>query len=151
MSRELNVSAIENGTVIDHIDNHATFQVADILRVSDEHSKVLIGVNLPSKHIGKKGIIKIENRSLSDKEVNKIAVIAPDATVNIIKNYQVVKKFRVHLPERIEQFIKCFNPRCVTNNENVKSLFDVVEQSPLRLRCVYCERIMEKKDIELEV
>ena len=148
--RELNVSAIRDGTVIDHIDSEATFKVADILQVQGQDAMVLVGMNLPSRHLGKKGIIKIENRRLTHDEVNKIALIAPQATLNIISNFEVVEKFKFELPERIERIVKCFNPRCITNQQAVVTRFDVVETSPPALRCLYCERVMHGHDIILK-
>ncbi len=146
---ELNVSAIRNGTVIDHIDSRATFQVARILQVEAEESKVLVGLNLESRNLGKKGIIKIENRRLTGEDTNIIALIAPDATLNIIENYRVVAKSKVELPERIERVVKCYNPRCVTNNQSVDTCFDVVGSRPPALRCSYCERVMKGGNIEI--
>lgn len=146
---ELNVSAIQNGTVIDHIESDATFKVADILRVQQEDDMVLVGVNLHSGKLGAKGLIKIENRQLTAQEVNKIALIAPHATLNIISDYQVVEKLAVELPDKIEGIVRCFNPRCITNNQPVVTKFDVVESSPPALRCLYCERVMKGEDIIL--
>ncbi len=148
--REMNVSAIRNGTVIDHIDSDATFKVADILQVQKESSMVLVGMNLASGRLGKKGIIKIENRELTPDEVNKIALIAPQATLNIISDFEVVHKAQVKLPERIERIVKCFNPRCITNQQAIVTRFEVIETSPPALRCLYCERVMRGNDIILK-
>ncbi len=147
---EMNVSAIRNGTVIDHIDSAATFKVADILQVQDERHMVLVGVNLASSRLGKKGIIKIENRNLTPDEVNKIALIAPDATLNIISDFKVLEKARVKLPERIERIVKCINPRCITNQQSVETRFEVLQSSPCALRCHYCERVMIGDEIILK-
>ena len=148
--REMNVSAIRNGTVIDHIDSEATFKVADILQVQNEDHMVLVGMHLPSRQVGKKGIIKIENRRLTPDEVNKIALIAPQATLNIISDFEVVEKVMVELPDRIERIVKCFNPRCVSNQQAVESKFEVIRTSPPSLRCLYCERVMHAKEIILK-
>jgi aspartate carbamoyltransferase regulatory subunit len=147
--REMNVSAICDGTVIDHIESNATFKVADILQVQNEESMVLVGVNLPSGKLGRKGIIKIENRELTPDEVNKIALIAPQATLNIISNFRVVGKSKVELPPHIERIVRCFNPRCVTNQQTMATKFTVVATSPPALRCLYCERVMRGNDIIL--
>jgi aspartate carbamoyltransferase regulatory subunit len=147
---ELSVSAIRNGTVIDHIQNEATFKVADILRVDREEHQVLVAMNLPSGKVGLKGIVKVESRELTPQEVNKIALIAPSATLNIIKDYCVAEKRMVELPDRVEGIVRCFNPNCITNQQAVSTCFDVVAQSPVSLRCVYCERIMKGKDIILK-
>ncbi|TLD41301.1 MAG: Aspartate carbamoyltransferase regulatory chain (PyrI) [Candidatus Jettenia ecosi] len=147
--KHLDVSAIKDGSVIDHIDNKSTLKVADILNIQNEEQVVLVGMNLKSKLLGKKGIIKIGGKIIDQKEVNKIALIAPNATVNIIKDYEVVKKFNVAVPEVIEGIVKCFNPNCVSNYNNVTSQLNVVNKNPIRLECHYCERIMSAKDILL--
>lgn len=148
--QELNVSAIRNGTVIDHIRNEATFKVAQILRAEHEQEMVVVAMNLPSQKVGKKGIIKIESRELTPQEVNKIAVIAPQATLSIIKDYLVVEKRRVELPARVEGIVRCFNPQCVSNQQSVTTCFDVVASTPVTLRCIYCERLMSGADIILK-
>ncbi|UJS16093.1 MAG: aspartate carbamoyltransferase regulatory subunit [Candidatus Jettenia sp.] len=147
--KHLDVSAIKDGSVIDHIDNKSTLKVADILNIQNEEQVVLVGMNLKSKLLGKKGIIKIGGKIIDQKEVNKIALIAPNATVNIIKDYEVVKKFKVAVPEVIEGIVKCFNPNCVSNYNNITPKLNVVNKNPIRLECHYCERIMSAKDILL--
>ncbi|MCP4252503.1 MAG: aspartate carbamoyltransferase regulatory subunit [Candidatus Scalindua sp.] len=147
--KKLEVSAIEEGTVIDQIANKSTFKVANILNTQKIEQVVLIGFNLSSKKLGKKGIIKIGGKLLTQEEVNKISLIAPDATVNIIKDSEVVKKFTVDIPDSIEEFMKCFNPNCVSNNQQIQSRFHVINKSPIRIRCHYCERHMGVDDIEL--
>ena len=147
--KKLEVSAIEEGTVIDQIANKSTFKVANILNTQKIEQVVLIGFNLSSKKLGKKGIIKIGGKLLTQEEVNKISLIAPDATVNIIKDSEVVKKFKVDIPDSIEEFMKCFNPNCVSNHQNILSRFHVINKNPIRIRCHYCERHMGVDDIEL--
>ncbi len=146
--KKLEVSAIEEGTVIDQIANKSTFKVANILNTQKIEQVVLIGFNLSSKKLGKKGIIKIGGKLLTQEEVNKISLIAPDATVNIIKDSEVVKKFTVDIPDSIEEFMKCFNPNCVSNHQNILSRFHVINKNPIRIRCHYCERHMGVDDIE---
>lgn len=143
------VSAISDGTVIDHIDSKSTFKVANILNIQNDNEVVLVGMNLSSKHLGKKGIIKIGGRILTQSEVNKIALIAPDATVNIIKDYKVDEKLTVSVPDIIEGIVKCFNPNCVSNHERIQSKFHTLNKTPLKLKCYYCERTMKADDIEL--
>jgi aspartate carbamoyltransferase regulatory subunit len=111
---------------------------------------VLVGFNLESDRLGRKGIITVENRRLTSDEVNKIALIAPKATLNIIDNFHVVEKKQVELPECIERVVKCINPRCVTNKEDIETRFAVVEEVPPTLRCDYCERVMEPSEIILK-
>ena len=147
--KKLEVSAIEEGTVIDQIASKSTFKVANMLNIQDIDQVVLVGVNLSSKKLGKKGIIKIGGKSLTQEEVNKIALIAPDATVNIIKDSEVVRKFKVAIPDAIEGFLRCFNPNCVSNHQNIRSRFHVISKNPIKIRCHYCERLMGSDDIEL--
>jgi len=117
MKKELSVSAIKEGTVIDHIPSNATLKVVEILDLKGIRSIISVATNLTSKTMGKKGIIKIGGKNLTKEEVDKIALIAPNATVNIIKNYDVKKKIKVSIPSTINKIIKCSNPNCVTNNE----------------------------------
>jgi aspartate carbamoyltransferase regulatory subunit len=146
----LNVSAIRNGTVIDHIRNDSTFKVAEILNLMHEGRMVLIGVNLPSGRLGRKGLVKIEDREVTPEEANKIALIAPEATLNIIKDYRVIEKRKVELPQAVEGFVRCINPSCVSNQQEIESSFDVIGTSPPTLRCVFCERVMSGRDIMIK-
>ena len=149
MKKELSVSAIKDGTVIDHIPSNATLKVVDILDLKGIRSIISVATNLTSKTMGKKGIIKIGSKDLTKEEVDKIALIAPDATVNIIKNYDVKKKINVTVPPTINKIIKCSNPNCITNNEKTTTRFSVLNKGPLKIRCYYCERDMDKEDISL--
>lgn len=147
--KELKISAIGEGTVIDHIPTDATFKVVEILNLENHNGIVSIATNLQSKSIGNKGIVKVGGKSLTQEEVNKIAIVAPDATVNIIKNYDVKEKIKVKTPDVIDNVVKCSNPVCVTNNEQVATKFYVVKKDPLKIKCHYCERSMGKEDIEI--
>lgn len=147
--KHLDVSAIKDGSVIDHIDSKSTLKVAEILNIKNEEQVVLVGMNLTSKFLGKKGIIKIGGKIIDQKEVNKIALIAPNATVNIIKDYEVVKKFEVAVPDLIEGIVKCFNPNCVSNYHTIEPKLHVINKKPIKLRCHYCERVMNTNDIIL--
>lgn len=149
LKRELKISAIEEGTVIDHIPTDATFKVVEILDLENNNGIVSIATNLQSKHIGKKGIVKVGGKSLTQSEVNKIAIVAPDATVNLIKNYEVKEKIKVNIPDMVENVVKCSNPVCITNNEQVSTKFYVIKKDPLKIKCHYCERMMGKADIEI--
>ena len=147
--RELKISAIGEGTVIDHIPTDATFKVVEILDLENHKEIVSIATNLQSKRLGKKGIVKVGGKSLTQDEVNKIAIVAPDATVNIIKNYYVKEKIKVKTPDVIDNVVKCSNPVCVTNHEQIATKFYVVKKDPLKIKCHYCERSMGKDDIEI--
>ncbi|MBI2660293.1 aspartate carbamoyltransferase regulatory subunit [Candidatus Woesearchaeota archaeon] len=149
LKRELKISAIDEGTVIDHIPTDATFKVVDILDLENHSGIVSIATNLQSKTIGRKAIIKVGGKSLTQSEVNKIAIVAPDATVNIIKNYDVREKIKVKTPDIIDNVVKCSNPVCITNNEQVPTKFYVLKKDPLKIKCHYCERSMGKEDIEI--
>ena len=120
-----------------------------ILDLREFNHAISVALNLKSKALGKKGIIKVGNRFLTQDEVNKIAILAPHATVNIIKNYEVKEKINVALPEEIPDIIKCSNPNCITNKEKVKTSFKVVNKTPLQVICHHCERVMDSKDITL--
>lgn len=147
--RELKISAIDEGTVIDHIPTDAAFKVVEILDLENHRGIVSIATNLQSRSIGRKGIVKVGGKSLTQNEVNKIAIVAPEATVNIIKNYDVREKIKVKTPDVIDNVVKCSNPVCITNNEQVATKFYVVRKDPLKIKCHYCERSMGKDDIEI--
>ena len=146
---ELYVSKIKDGTVIDHITGGHALDVVKILGITGrEKGTVTIAMNVPSKRFKAKDIVKIEGRELNPQELHKIALIAPHATINIIRGYKVAKKQEVQLPKAIEDIIKCANPACISNsNEPVRSKFYVECDEPLMLKCHYCGYIIEKKDI----
>jgi aspartate carbamoyltransferase regulatory subunit len=145
----LRVSKIKDGTVIDHITGGHALDVAKILGLAERRSSVItIAMNVPSKRLGHKDMVKIEGRFLAGSEVDKIALLAPNATINIVKGYKVVEKQRVKLPDPIKGIVKCDNPACISNsNEPVQTRFYVQKAQPLRLKCHYCGHIMEKEEI----
>jgi len=145
--KELKVSAIENGTVIDHIPSKNVFQVIKILHLEDAADMVLFGTNLESKKYGKKGIVKASNKTFKKHEINKIGLVAPNATLITIKDFQVKTKEVVKLPDTIEDIVKCFNPNCISNHEKMKTKFYVIDKEEVRLRCHYCEKITDKKNL----
>ncbi len=150
MEEELRIRKIRDGTVIDHITAGYALSVLRILGITGREGFVVsIAMNVPSKKLGKKDIVKVEGRELKAEEVNKIALIAPRATINIIKDYAVVKKIRVNLPEEIEDIVKCRNPTCITNSprEPIKPKFKVISREPVKLRCMYCNTTIEIGDI----
>ena len=149
VKKELQVSAIENGTVIDHIPAEYLFQVINILGLDTCENSVTFGNNLESKILGKKAIIKIADKFFEDDEINKISLIAPHAKLNIIKNYQVVEKKIVESPNKVVGIAKCMNPKCITNVEAVTTRFKVIEKTPITLKCHYCEKITDHKHIEI--
>ncbi|HIQ38682.1 MAG TPA: aspartate carbamoyltransferase regulatory subunit [Methanothermococcus okinawensis] len=146
MERSLKVRPIENGTVIDHITRGKALNVYRVLNIGKE-TTVTIAMYVPSKKYGKKDILKIEGVELSEEDVNKIALISPNATINIIKNGEVVKKFKVKIPDFITGILKCTNPNCITNVENVPGKFKVEKKDPLKIRCIYCEKFLNTIEI----
>lgn len=146
---ELRVSKIKDGTVIDHITGGHSLDVAKILGITGREKKVItIAMNVSSKRFERKDIVKIEGRELNPQEVHKIALLAPYATINIIRNYKLIEKQRVKLPSLIENIIDCTNPACISNsNEPVKAKFYVENEDPLLLKCHYCGYIIEKRDV----
>jgi len=142
---ELIVRRIKEGTVIDHIDEGKGLQVLRALGIEGEDgSLITIALNVPSGKYRKKDIIKVENKFLHDDDTNKLAVIAPNATVNIIKNYKLVEKRRVSLPNEIDRIFRCSNPECITNStEHIESVMDVIDKKSLVLKCRYCGRILD--------
>ncbi len=145
--RKLNVTAIENGTVIDHIPANNVFKVLHILKLENNKNQVLLGDNLESKKYGRKGIVKVSNTYFEGNEINKIALVAPTATFIEIKNFEVVTKKHVEVPDQIKGIVKCFNPNCITNVENVPSRFTVVDKENMKLLCHYCEKITSRNNI----
>ena len=144
--KELKIPLIKDGTVIDHITAGNAVKVLHVLGIPKKTTYVVsVAMNVKSK-FGKKDIVKVENRELDPSEVDKIALIAPKATINIIRDYEVAEKHRVNLPDEIRGIVCCSNPTCVSNSkEPVKSRFKVISKDPLRIKCYYCER--EPEDI----
>jgi aspartate carbamoyltransferase regulatory subunit len=146
---DLRVSKIKDGTVIDHIRGGYALDVIKILGITGKEKRVMtIAVNVPSKRFKVKDIIKIEGRALNSQEVNRIALVAPHASINIIHNYKVDEKLEVKLPKTIEGIIKCVNPCCISNSdEPIASKFYVKNEEPLLLKCHYCGFPLEQSDV----
>lgn len=143
---EMLVAAIQNGTVIDHIPSEKAYQVAQLLKLADLNTPVTIGYNFLSKKLGKKGIIKVENKWFTDEEISRLSVVAPNIVLNIIKDFEVVEKKTVTTPEDIKGIVKCNNPKCITNNEPMLTHFHV---SNGILTCHYCEKEQDINRVEL--
>jgi aspartate carbamoyltransferase regulatory subunit len=146
---EFVVNAIETGTVIDHIPPKSLFKVISILGLDRIHSQMTFGNNLDSRKLVKKAIIKIADKFFDDKEVNKIALVAPEAKLNTIRDYQVVEKRVVSVPDDVSGIVRCANPKCITNNENIVTKFYVVSKKPVTLKCHYCERMVEQEQMTI--
>ena len=145
----LQVSALCNGTVIDHIPADKLFAVVNLLDIPSMSNNVTIGYNLESKKLGKKGLIKISDRFFTDDEINKISVIAPNVVLNTIRDYNVVEKREVKMPDEIHNIIKCNNLNCITNNEPMATHFYVANRDTHTLKCRYCEKEVSLDDIKL--
>ncbi len=141
--KELAVAALRNGTVIDHIPSSALFQAVRILGIEGMDKSVTIGNNLHSGKLGRKGIIKVADTEFSEDVLNRIALIAPTAVVNIIRNFEVVEKRQVVLPETLIGIVRCANPKCITNNEPMQTRFTVISSDTVRLRCHYCNHCVD--------
>lgn len=147
--KELVVSAIENGTVIDHIPAKAVFRVVRILNLEDVDTQVTVGFNLSSRKYGSKGIIKVSDKFFKTEDINKIALIAPLASLIIIKDFEVIEKRQVVIPDEIHKFVKCVNPNCITNKQQVATRFKVIDKENLRLQCHFCEKITVKNNMDM--
>ena len=145
--KELKVAALENGTAIDHIPPRQLFKVADMLSLKELENTITIGNNFHSKKMGSKGIIKIADKFFEEDVINRIALIAPNVILNIIRDYEVVEKKTVELPDELVGLVKCNNPKCITNNEPMPTRFDVIDKESGTVKCRYCERKINKEDI----
>lgn len=149
MSRkELVVSALENGTVLDHIPAENVYRALDLLNLKGIENQITIGINLNSKAQGRKGIIKIEDRFFEDEELGKLALIAPNATVNVIRDFKVVEKKNLELPKEVIGIAKCRNPKCVTNHQPIKTRFTTTKKgNEISLLCHFCEKSTSIKKV----
>lgn len=146
MEKTLSVSAIREGTVIDHITPGLSLTIVHLLKLIGSKYQVTVGMHLSSRTMGLKDLIKIENRHLTEKEVHEIAIFAPLATINFVKNYQIEKKTKASLPPIVEKILVCPNARCITNSEMLESFFFVEEfKNTIQLRCKYCEKNFERE------
>ena len=147
--KERLVAAIENGTVIDHIPANKTSQVATLLKLSELKNPVTIGYNYPSKKVGCKGIIKVSDKFFTDEEISRLSVVAPKVVLNIIKDYEGVEKKTVETPDEIRGIVKCNNPKCITNNEPMDTVFNIVDKAHGILKCRYCDKEQDINNVQL--
>src|SRR5690554_5542519 len=147
--KQLQVSAIQDGTVIDHIPAASLFYVISILGLDQTRNQVTFGANFDSHKLGKKAIIKVSNKFFETDEINKIALVAPHAKLNIIRDYEVVEKRDVTIPNEVVGIARCFNPKCITNNESIITKFSVQDKVDLALKCHYCEKITTRKELKM--
>lgn len=147
--KERLVAAIENGTVIDHIPAEKTFQVVNLLELQKLSTPVTIGYNFTSSKVGCKGIIKVSDKFFTDNEISRLSVVAPNIILNIIRDYEVVEKKQVITPDELCGIVKCNNPKCVTNNEPMATIFSVVDKAAGILKCHYCDKEQQIDNVEL--
>jgi aspartate carbamoyltransferase regulatory subunit len=147
--KQLSVSAIENGTVIDHIPAKNLFKVIQILGLDKIDNLTTFGTNLSSDKLGKKAIVKLADIFFEDDDINRIALVAPQAKLNIIRDYEVVEKSVVEVPDEIIGIAKCVNPKCITNFEKVTTKFKIVSKDSVSLKCHYCEKITDQEHLEI--
>lgn len=147
--KEMLVTAIENGTVIDHIPAEKTYKVADLLKLDTLTTPVTIGNYLESKKVGHKGIIKVSGKFFTDAEISQLSVLAPNAVLNIIKDYEVVEKKTVETPDELRGIVKCNNPVCICNNEPMLTIFNVIDKAHGIIKCHYCDKEQELSQVKL--
>jgi aspartate carbamoyltransferase regulatory subunit len=151
MEKKLKVAALCNGTVIDHIPSDKLFKVVSILHLEESLNQITLANNLESAKIGSKGIVKISDRAFAEDETNKIALIAPNAKINIIRDFQVVEKRPLNLPEEIREIVQCANPNCITNHQPVTTRFHVINNDgEVMLKCHYCEREVRRDEVKIK-
>ena len=146
---ERQVAAIKNGTVIDHIPAEKTYQVVNLLQLETLETPVTIGYNYPSNKIGRKGIIKVSDKFFTDEEISRLSVVAQNVVLNIIHDYEVVEKKTVKTPDELRGIVKCNNPKCITNNEPMNTVFHVVNKEKGILKCHYCDKEQCFEKVEL--
>ena len=146
---ERQVAAIKNGTVIDHIPAEKTYQVVNLLQLETLDTPVTIGYNYPSNKIGRKGIIKVSDKFFTDEEISRLSVVAQNVVLNIIHDYELVEKKTVKTPDELRGIVKCNNPKCITNNEPMNTVFHVVNKEKGILKCHYCDKEQFIEKVEL--
>ena len=147
--KELQVAALENGTAIDHIPPSQLFKVAKLLGLENMDNTITIGNNFHSNKMGSKGMIKISDKFFCDEEINRIALIAPNVILNIIRDYEVVEKKEVKMPDELRGIVKCANPKCITNNEPMSTIFHVIDKDNCIVKCHYCEKEQKREEITI--
>lgn len=147
--QEMLVAALQNGTVIDHIPSAKLFKFINVLHLEKMKTAVTVGFNLKSKKMGHKSIIKIADKFFTDEELNQLSVITPNVTLAIIRDYEVVEKKEVKMPEELYDIVKCANPKCITNNEPMRTHFHVLDKETGILQCHYCNKEVKVNEVKL--
>jgi len=148
--KTIKVTAIKNGTVIDHIPAGKGVEILNHLNINNEQNEVVLGINFGSEKNNKKDVLKIEKKEFTPEELNQLAVFATGATVNIIRNFEVSDKFDIELPEIFHNIIKCPNPNCITNHEEAETRFIPIKNKPLKVECLHCEKIFCEQELTLK-
>ena len=152
--RELLIRAIKHGIVIDHIPSEKVFAIVEILKLKEYSERITVATNMPSSSLGRKGIIKIEEKILEEKELNNISLLAPNVTINIIDNYEVVEKSKLEKLDKVIGLMKCDNPKCISNHENIETKFIRINENNLeeksKYKCFYCEKVILEDEIQIQ-
>ena len=159
--RELLIRAIRNGIVIDHIPSEKVFAIVEILKLKEYSERITVATNMPSSSLGRKGIIKIEEKILEEKELNNIALLAPNVTINIIEDYKVIEKTKLDRLDKVIGLMKCDNPKCISNHENIETKFvrikentessdESTQDKKTRYKCFYCEKVILEDEIQIQ-
>ncbi|WP_455037435.1 aspartate carbamoyltransferase regulatory subunit [Leptotrichia massiliensis] len=159
--RELLIRAIKHGIVIDHIPSEKVFAIVEILKLKEYSERITVATNMPSSSLGRKGIIKIEEKILEEKELNNISLLAPNVTINIIDNYEVVEKSKLEKLDKVIGLMKCDNPKCISNHENIETKFIRIKENSENLdennleekskyKCFYCEKVILEDEIQIQ-
>ena len=159
--RELLIRAIKNGIVIDHIPSEKVFAIVEILKLKEYNERITVATNMPSSSLRRKGIIKIEEKILEEKELNNISLLAPNVTINIIDNYEVVEKSKLEKLDKVIGLMKCDNPKCISNHENIETKFIRIKENSEKLdennleekskyKCFYCEKVILEDEIQIQ-
>ena len=159
--RELLIRAIKHGIVIDHIPSEKVFAIVEILKLKEYSERITVATNMPSSSLGRKGIIKIEEKILEEKELNNISLLAPNVTINIIDNYEVVEKSKLEKLDKVIGLMKCDNPKCISNHENIETKFIRIKEDSEKLdennleekskyKCFYCEKVILEDEIQIQ-
>ena len=159
--RELLIRAIKHGIVIDHIPSEKVFAIVEILKLKEYSERITVATNMPSSSLGRKGIIKIEEKILEEKELKNISLLAPNVTINIIDNYEVVEKSKLEKLDKVIGLMKCDNPKCISNHENIETKFIRIKENSENLdennleekskyKCFYCEKVILEDEIQIQ-
>lgn len=143
---KIRITPIGFGTALDHIPAGMGLRIVEVMKL-DKENAISIAINTESRKMGRKDLILFENKFLNEKELDKVKLLARNATLNEIKNFRVAKKEKLGLPEEVEDIIVCINPSCISNHEPIPTKFNIIKKHPLKAKCYYCETVMEEEEI----